>query len=57
MDNVRENLGIDRIHLGLNLPQGFDGSGVVVGVIDLGFHADTRHPRGWHRRRMRGPVR
>ena len=37
MDNVRENLGIDRIHLGLNLPQGFDGSGVVVGVIDLGF--------------------
>ena len=37
MDNVRENLGIDRIHLGLNLPQGFDGSGVVVGVIDIGF--------------------
>ena len=37
LDNIRDNLGIDRIHLGLNLPQGFDGSGVVVGVIDVGF--------------------
>lgn len=37
MDNVRTNLGIDQIHAGMNLPQGFDGSGVVVGVIDIGF--------------------
>lgn len=37
MDNVRENLGIDQIHAGMHLPQGYDGSGVVVGVIDVGF--------------------
>lgn len=37
MDNVRGNLGIDDIHAGLNLPQGYDGSGVVVGVLDIGM--------------------
>jgi subtilisin family serine protease len=37
MDNARENLGIDQIHAGMNLPQGYDGSGVVVGIIDVGF--------------------
>lgn len=37
MDHARENLGIDLIHAGTNLPQGYDGSGVVVGVIDIGF--------------------
>ncbi len=35
LDNVRPNLGIDMIHAGMNLPQGYDGSGVVVGVIAL----------------------
>ena len=37
MDNARENLGIDQIHAGMHLPQGYDGSGVVVGIIDEGF--------------------
>ena len=37
MDNARENLGIDQIHAGMHLPQGYDGSGVVVGIIDGGF--------------------
>jgi len=37
MDHVRGNLGIDDIHAGLNLPHGYDGSGVVVGVIDIGM--------------------
>ena len=37
MDNVRTNLGIDQIHAGMSLPQGYDGSGVVVGIIDIGF--------------------
>jgi len=37
MEDVRGNLGIDDIYAGLNLPQGYDGSGVVVGVIDNGF--------------------
>ena len=37
LNTVREHLGIDRIHAGLDLPQGYDGSGVVVGIIDNGF--------------------
>lgn len=39
LDRTRNNLGIDYIHQGLNLPQGYDGSGVVVGVIDRGFES------------------
>lgn len=42
LDRTRNNLGIDYIHQGLNLPQGYDGSGVVVGVIDRGF--EYGHP-------------
>ena len=37
MDHVRGNLGINDIHAGLNLPHGYDGSGVVVGVLDIGM--------------------
>ena len=37
MDKARSNLGIDGIHQGLNLPQGYDGTGVVIGIIDNGF--------------------
>ena len=37
MEKARNNLGIDGIHQGLNLPQGYDGTGVVVGIIDDGF--------------------
>lgn len=37
MDKARQNLGVDQIHAGINLPQGYDGTGVVVGVIDGGF--------------------
>lgn len=42
MDVARNNLGIDMIHAGLHLPQGYDGSGVVVGIIDGGF--EYTHP-------------
>lgn len=42
MDMARNNLGIDMIHAGLHLPQGYDGSGVVVGIIDGGF--EYTHP-------------
>lgn len=42
VDKVRADLGVDYIHQGINLPQGYDGSGVVVGVIDLGF--EYGHP-------------
>ena len=37
LENTREHLGIDRIHSGIDLPQGYDGTGVVVGMIDHGF--------------------
>lgn len=37
MDKARQYLGVDQIHAGINLPQGYDGTGVVVGVIDIGF--------------------
>lgn len=37
-DLIRDELGIDYIHNGINLPQGFDGTGVVVGVIDVGLY-------------------
>lgn len=37
MDKARVNLGIDQIHEGTYLPQGYDGSGVIVGIIDVGF--------------------
>jgi len=37
-DLIRDDLGIDYIHNGINLPQGYDGTGVVVGVIDIGLN-------------------
>jgi len=37
-DLIRADLGIDYIHNGINLPQGYDGTGVVVGVIDIGLY-------------------
>lgn len=36
-NTIREDLGIDGIYHGLNLPHGYDGSGVVVGIVDVGF--------------------
>ena len=42
LDKARADMGIDYIHQGINLPQGYDGSGVVVGVIDIGF--EYGHP-------------
>ena len=42
LDKARTDMGVDYIHRGVNLPQGYDGSGVVVGVIDHGF--EYGHP-------------
>lgn len=52
MDKARENLGIDQIHAGLHLPHGYDGTGVVVGIIDQGFefcHPSFYDPTGNYR--------
>lgn len=37
LNDAREELGINLIHNGVGLPQGYDGSGVVIGIIDNGF--------------------
>ncbi len=42
LDQTRNYLGIDLIYNGIHLPQGYDGSGVVVGIIDDGF--EYTHP-------------
>ena len=42
LDKVRAEMGIDYIYNGINLPQGYDGTGVVVGIIDIGF--EYGHP-------------
>lgn len=42
LDKARADMGIDYIHQGINLPQGSDGTGVVVGILDNGF--EFGHP-------------
>ena len=37
LENARADMGIDDIYMGVGLPQGYDGTGVVVGIIDDGF--------------------
>ena len=42
LDRVRYDVGADSVYWGINLPEGFDGSDVLVGVTDWGF--DYTHP-------------
>ncbi|MBR1549571.1 MAG: S8 family serine peptidase [Bacteroidales bacterium] len=42
LSNARSAMGIDAIHSGQYLPQAYDGTGVVVGIIDIGF--EYGHP-------------
>ena len=37
LQEARAEMGIDNIYNGIDLPQGYDGTGVVVGIIDVGF--------------------
>ena len=41
-DQTLINNHISEVHLGFNLPQGYDGTGVVVGIVDDGI--DFTHP-------------
>ncbi|MCF0203347.1 MAG: S8 family serine peptidase, partial [Bacteroidaceae bacterium] len=41
MDKAREKGNIDRVHKGEDLPQGYDGTGVTVGIVDAGI--DPNH--------------
>jgi subtilisin family serine protease len=42
LDRVRYDVGADSVYLGINLPEGFDGEDVLIGVTDWGF--DYTHP-------------
>ena len=42
LDRVRYDVGADSVYWGINLPQGFDGEDVLIGVTDWGF--DYTHP-------------
>lgn len=42
LDQARAMGNVDPVHAGIDLPQGFDGSGVTVGMVDVGF--DLSHP-------------
>jgi len=42
LDRVRYDVRADSVHLGTNLPQGYTGANVVIGITDWGF--DYTHP-------------
>lgn len=42
LDRVRYDVGADSVYWGVNLPEGFDGENVLIGVTDWGF--DYTHP-------------
>lgn len=41
LDKARAVSGIDKIHSGIGLPQGYTGKGVIAGIVDGGF--DPNH--------------
>ena len=41
MDVVRKEIGVDKIHQGIDLPQAYTGKGVVTGIVDGGI--DPNH--------------
>ena len=41
-NRMRGELSADYIHAGIGLPHGYDGTGVIVGIIDIGF--EFTHP-------------
>lgn len=40
MDVVRKEIGVDKIHQGLELPQAYTGKGVVTGIVDGSIEAN-----------------
>ena len=40
MDVVRKEIGVDKIHQGLDLPQAYTGKGVVTGIVDGSIEAN-----------------
>lgn len=65
-NKTREATRTDSVHAGLDLPQGYDGTGVIIGITDWGF--DYTHPnfnnngsdnhrilRAWDHYKLSGP--
>ena len=49
MDVVRKEIGVDKIHQGIDLPQAYTGKGVVTGIVDGGIdpnHVNFLKPDG-----------
>ena len=42
LDRARYDVGADSVYWGINLPEGFDGEEVLIGITDWGF--DYTHP-------------
>jgi hypothetical protein len=42
MDSARKVTRVDSVHAGYNLPKGYSGTGVVMGILDVGF--EYSHP-------------
>ncbi len=42
LDRARYDVGADSVYWGINLPEGFDGDDILIGVTDWGF--DYTHP-------------
>ena len=66
-NEMRADTRVDSVQAGLDLPQGFDGEGVIIGITDWGF--DYKHPnynggsvenrrilRAWDQFRLAGPA-
>lgn len=52
MDKVRQAMGVDKIHSGIDLPQAYTGKGVVAGLVDQGIdpnHVNFRNADGTSR--------
>lgn len=67
MDRARAEGGVDAVQLGSNLPRPFDGTGVLVGIVDTGFeyaHPGFRNSSGhslrirrvWNQDNEKGPF-
>lgn len=65
-NRVREETRVDSVYSGIDLPQGFDGTDVIIGITDWGF--DYTHPnfnnngtdnhrllRAWDHYKLSGP--
>lgn len=67
LDKAIKDVGADSVHLGLNLPQGYTGKNVLIGITDWGFDysspmfydtllQETRILAAWDQYKTSGPA-